>query len=136
VTRFAAAASSDIERGKKMRIAITSTGPSLDSDLDPRFGRAQHILIVDQDGALIEAVDNSQRVNALSGAGIQTGKLLADKKVDVLLTGNCGPNAFKALQAAGIKVAVEQCGTVKEALERFNKGEATFASEPNVEPHW
>jgi predicted Fe-Mo cluster-binding NifX family protein len=119
-----------------MRIAITSTGPDLDSDVDPRFGRAQHILIVDETGSLIEAVDNSQRVNALSGAGIQAGKLLADKKVDVLLTGNCGPNAFKACQAAGVKVGVEQSGTVKQALERLNKGEVVFASEPNVEPHW
>ncbi len=119
-----------------MRIAVTSTGADLDSDIDPRFGRAQYILILDQDGTLIEAVDNSQRVNALSGAGIQAGKILADQKVDILLTGNCGPNAFKTLQAAGIKVGVEQSGTVKQALERLNKGEVTFSTEPNVEGHW
>lgn len=119
-----------------MRIAITSVGTDLDSDVDPRFGRAQFILIVEQDGTLAEIIDNSKGFNALNGAGIQAGKLLADKKVDVLMTGNCGPNAFKTVQAAGIKVVVDQSGTVKQALERFLNGTATYASAPNVEGHW
>ena len=119
-----------------MKIAITSTGKTLDSPLDPRFGRAQYILIMEQDGSLVEAVDNSQGFNALSGAGIQAGKLLADRKVDVLITGHCGPNAFRTLQAAGIKVVVEQSGTVKEALERFQSEKVAFSSQPNVEAHW
>jgi predicted Fe-Mo cluster-binding NifX family protein len=118
-----------------MRIAITAVGTSLDAAVDPRFGRAQYILIV-EDGKLVEAVDNSKGINAFSGAGIQAGKLLADKKVNVLLTGNCGPNAFKALQAAGIRVGVEQSGTVQEALERFQQGAISFADQPNVEGHW
>jgi len=119
-----------------MRIAVTSVGKDLDSDVDPRFGRARYILILEEDGSSFEAVDNSQGVNAFKGAGIQAGKLLADKKVNVLMTGNCGPNAFKTLQAAGILVVSEQAGTVRQALERFRKGEITFASEPNVEGHW
>ena len=119
-----------------MKIAITSTGRELDSPVDPRFGRAQYILVVEQDGTLIEAVDNSQGLNALNGAGIQAGKLLADRKVDVLITGHCGPNAFKTLQAAGIKVVVEQSGSVREALERFQSGKVAYTSQPNVEGHW
>ncbi len=119
-----------------MKIAITSTGRELDSPVDPRFGRAQYILIVEQDGTLVETVDNSQRFNALSGAGIQAGKLLADRKVDILITGHCGPNAFKTLKAAGIKVVVEQSGSVREALERFQSGTVAFSSQPNVEAHW
>jgi len=119
-----------------MRIAVTSTGKTLDSDLDSRFGRARYIMIVEQNGTILATIDNSQRSNALSGAGIQAGKLLADRKVDVLMTGHCGPNAFRTLQAAGIKVVVEQSGTVKEALERFRDGKVTFSSQANVEAHW
>ncbi|MGB6068224.1 MAG: NifB/NifX family molybdenum-iron cluster-binding protein [Desulfomonilaceae bacterium] len=119
-----------------MKIAITSMGKELDSPIDPRFGRAQYILIVEQDGILIEAVDNSQGFNALNGAGIQAGKLLADRKVDVLITGHCGPNAFKTLQAAGIKVVAEQSGLVREALERFKSGTLAFSTQPDVEAHW
>lgn len=119
-----------------MRIAITSVGTDLNSDVDPRFGRAQYILIVEQDGTLAEVVDNSKGFNAMNGAGIQAGKLLSDKKVDVLMTGNCGPNAFKTLDAAGIKVVVNQSGTVKQAFDKFLTGAVTYATAPNVEGHW
>ena len=119
-----------------MKIAVTATGTNLDSPLDPRFGRAQYILIVDENEILLEAVDNSRNINALRGAGIQAGKILADKKVDVLLTGNCGPNAFTTLKAAGIKVGVEQSGTVRQAVKRYTNNEVQFADQPNVEGHW
>jgi predicted Fe-Mo cluster-binding NifX family protein len=119
-----------------MKIALTATGKGLDSELDPRFGRARYILIVQEDGSLLEAVDNSSNANAMRGAGIQAGKTLADRNVDVLITGKCGPNAFKALEAAGIRVIADQTGTVREALERLNRSEVTYASAPNVEAHW
>jgi len=119
-----------------MRIAITATGTDIDSQVDPRFGRAKFILILDESGAIVESVDNSQNLNSMRGAGIQTAKILADRKVDVLLTGFCGPNAFTALKAVGIKIAIEQSGTVKEALSRFNQNEVTFTDQPNVEAHW
>ncbi|MBI4963088.1 MAG: NifB/NifX family molybdenum-iron cluster-binding protein [Desulfomonile tiedjei] len=119
-----------------MRIAITSTGKEMDSAIDPRFGRARYIIIVEKDGTMVEAMDNVQGANALSGAGIQAGKLLADRKVDVLMTGHCGPNAFRTLEAAGIKVVVEQSGTVKQALERLQLGNVKFSSKANVEAHW
>jgi predicted Fe-Mo cluster-binding NifX family protein len=119
-----------------MRIAVTSVSTDLDGAIDPRFGRAQYILILDEDGTLIEAVDNSAGINARGGAGIQAGKTVADRKVDVLITGNCGPNAFKTLKAAGIKVVVGQTGTVKEAVDRLKRGEVAFSENPNVEGHW
>jgi predicted Fe-Mo cluster-binding NifX family protein len=119
-----------------MRIAITAMGQELSSEVDPRFGRAQYIVIADTSPAVLEVVDNSRNINAMSGAGIQAAKLMADKKVDVLMTGHCGPNAFRALQAAGIKIVVEQSGTVKDAIERLNRNEVGYADKPDVEPHW
>lgn len=119
-----------------MKIAVTATGTDLDAAMDPRFGRAQYILIFDQDGSLVEAVDNAAGVGAMQGAGIQAGKLLADRKVDVLITGNCGPNAFKTLNAAGIKVVVEQSGSVRDAVARLQRQEVSFAEGPNAEAHW
>jgi predicted Fe-Mo cluster-binding NifX family protein len=92
--------------------------------------------VLDEHGTILETVDNSTNLNALKGAGIQAAKTLADRKVNTLITGNCGPNAYKALSAAGIKVAVEQTGTVKEAFERFQRNELEFADRPNVEGHW
>ena len=113
-----------------MRIAITATGNSLDSEIDPRFGRAQFILVVNRDGTLLEVIDNAKNRAAMGGAGIQAAKTLADKKVDVLLTGTCGPNATAALNAAGIEFGEIQPGTVRKILDRFIRGEIPSKSEP------
>ena len=93
-----------------MKIAVTSTGTELTSDMDPRFGRAAYFLIVDPDTLEFEPVENSQNINLPQGAGIQAGKTVADKNVDTLITGNCGPKAFRTLQAAGAGSAVNRYG--------------------------
>lgn len=119
-----------------MKIAVTSTGRELDSPVDPRFGRAAYILIVDSDSMDVEVLDNAVNVNAFKGAGIQAATMISDKHANVLLTGYCGPNAFKALDAAKIRVAGDVSGTVREAVEAFSTGKVSFASEPNAEGHW
>jgi prepilin-type processing-associated H-X9-DG protein len=104
--------------------------------MDPRFGRAAYILIVDPDTLDVEVIDNSQNVNAFKGAGIQTATMISEKQADVLLTGYCGPNAFKTLDAARIKVAGDVSGTVREAVAAFVDGHVKLVSEPNAEGHW
>ncbi len=119
-----------------MKIAITANGKTLDSPMDPRFGRAPFILVVNTEGELLEVIDNMTNVNAMRGAGIQAAKSLADRGVNVLLTGHCGPNAFTALQAAGIKVGSDQSGLVKDVIQKFLKDGVGFADKPNAEAHW
>ena len=119
-----------------MKIAVSSTGKDLDSPMDPRFGRAAYILIVDADTLGVEVLDNTENVNAFKGAGIQAATMISDKKADVLLTGYCGPNAFKALEAAGVKVAGDMSGTVREAVAAFADGKVKLTSEPNAQAHW
>jgi predicted Fe-Mo cluster-binding NifX family protein len=119
-----------------MKIAVTSTGKDLDSPMDPRFGRAAYILIVDTDTLAFEALDNGENVNAFKGAGIQAATMISDKHADVLLTGFCGPNAFKALEAAKVKVAGDVSGTVREAVAAFVDGNVKMVSEPNADGHW
>jgi predicted Fe-Mo cluster-binding NifX family protein len=110
-----------------MKIAVTAKGPDLDSEMDPRFGRAKYILVLDPDGSLDEVIDNSESGEAMGGAGMQTAKLLADRKVDILLTGRCGPNALRGLSAAGIRVVANHTDKVREAVERFTRSEVTIA---------
>ena len=119
-----------------MKIAITSQGKDIDSQVDPRFGRAAYILIVDMVDETIDVLDNSENVNAFKGAGIQAAVMVANSGANILLTGYCGPNAFKTLTAAGVKVANDVFGTVRDALEIFKKGKALFADGANVEGHW
>ena len=119
-----------------MKIAITSKSTTLDSQIDPRFGRAEYILIVDSESLEFEVLDNLENVNAFKGAGIQAATMVSEKGAEVLLTGHCGPNAFKALKAAKIKVVNDVHGTVMEAVSEFNEGKLSFADEANVEGHW
>ncbi|NOY68803.1 MAG: dinitrogenase iron-molybdenum cofactor biosynthesis protein [Deltaproteobacteria bacterium] len=116
-----------------MKIAVTSKGTDLDSQVDPRFGRAAYILIVDTPSLEVEVLDNSENVNAFKGAGIQAAAMVSDKGAEVLLTGFCGPNAFKTLAATGVKVAMDAGGTVSDAVKAFNEGKMPFADGANIE---
>jgi predicted Fe-Mo cluster-binding NifX family protein len=117
-----------------MRIAITATEPTLDAAVDPRFGRCPYFLIVETDNMSFEAVDNAGQELG-QGAGIQSARLMADKGVQHVLTGNCGPNAHQALSAAGIAVMVGCTGTVRDVAEQFKAGQLKPADQPNVPGH-
>lgn len=117
-----------------MKICITSEGGSLDSKVDPRFGRCQHFIIVDPDTLEFEAVVNPN-IESMGGAGIQSAQLVASKKIKAVVTGNVGPNAFQTLQAAGIEIFTGASGTVKEAIENYKKGEFKAVSGPSVGSH-
>jgi predicted Fe-Mo cluster-binding NifX family protein len=117
-----------------MRIAVTATGPKLEAEVDPRFGRAEYFIIVETDSEDYEAIENPN-VNAGGGAGIQSARLVVDKGVKALLTGSCGPNAYDVLKAAGVSIYVGTTGTVSEAIEAFKSGELLPTDGPDVQAH-
>ncbi|MCP4160397.1 MAG: dinitrogenase iron-molybdenum cofactor biosynthesis protein [Deltaproteobacteria bacterium] len=119
-----------------MKIAVTSQGTTLESEMDPRFGRAAYIMIVDSETMAFEVFDNSENANALKGAGIKTSVLISENGAKVLLTGYCGPNAFKTLHTGGLKVVNDVNGSVKEAVLAFNDGIFTYSEGPNKDGHW
>ncbi|NLZ63696.1 MAG: dinitrogenase iron-molybdenum cofactor biosynthesis protein [Lentisphaerae bacterium] len=119
-----------------MKIAITTSGNSLDSALDQRFGRAASFLIYDQEQQSFTVIDNKQNLSAAQGAGIQAAETIAGQGVEVLLTGHCGPKAFRVLQAAGIKVYNTAAKTVQEALDLFRQNKLKEAETADVEGHW
>lgn len=119
-----------------MKIAITSKGQDLDAEVDPRFGRAAYLIVVDSDTMAFEVLDNSQNVNALKGAGIQAARAISEKKAAVLLTGYCGPNAFQALKAGNIQVASDASGTIREAVAAYLRGDLPISDGPTAEGHW
>jgi len=105
-----------------MKICITSQGDSLDSQVDPRFGRCQYFIIADTENSDFEVVQNSN-ISGMGGVGIQSAQFIAEKQAKVVLTGNVGPNAFQGLQAAGIEIITGVSGSIKEVIEKYNKGE-------------
>lgn len=119
-----------------MRIAVTSKGTDLSSELDERFGRAKYFIIFDTDTGEHRAVDNEVNLNAAQGAGIQSGELVVRHGAGVLLTGHCGPKAFRVLNAAGVAVFNGLTGTVEQAIESYRKDELKKSEVPDVQGHW
>lgn len=112
-----------------MKVAITSTGKELDSDLDRRFGRCAYFLVVDTETDSTEIIDNSSTVLG-GGAGIAAAQQLIDRKVNVLITGNVGPNAFHTLNAANVEIYNGVPGKVSELLDKLKRGELERAGPP------
>lgn len=119
-----------------MRILVTSTGDSLESEVDPRFGRAKKFILYETDDSSFSVIDNQQNVEAMQGAGVQASQTIVNSGAETLITGNCGPNAFRILSEAGIKVFIGAKGKVKEAIEDFQKGKLEQAKQANVGGHW
>jgi predicted Fe-Mo cluster-binding NifX family protein len=105
-----------------MKIAITALGADLQSQVDPRFGRAQYFIIIDPETMQFEAIENAS-VNAAHGAGIQSGQLMSQKDVSAIVTGSVGPNAHQTLTAAGIQIFQAFSGTVAQMIEAYKMGQ-------------
>ena len=118
-----------------MKIAVTSQSSDINAQVDPRFGRAAYILIVDSNTMEFDVLNNEANVNALKGAGIQASVMIKEAGAEVLLTGFCGPNAIKTLNTANIKVVADVTGKVKDALTLFNEGKINYITEANCEGH-
>ena len=119
-----------------MKIAVTSNGKDLSAQVDLRFGRCDHFIIIDSDTNAFDVLDNKQSLDLPQGAGIQAGKTIANARADVLITGNCGPKAFMVLERAGIQVVTGANGTITEVVQKYKEGEFQSAKSANVDGHW
>lgn len=119
-----------------MKIAITSSGINLDSKVDLRFGRAVGFIIYDLEKDTYAYVDNSQNLNSMQGAGIQAAQTVINEEVSAIITGHCGPKAFRVLSAADVKIFVGAEGTVGEVIEKYKNNQLEQALEADVEGHW
>jgi predicted Fe-Mo cluster-binding NifX family protein len=119
-----------------MKIAFTTSGETLAAPLDNRFGRAPKFILYDLEKDYFEVIDNRLNLDSSQDAGIQSAETIARAKADCLITGHCGPKAFRVLQAAGI--TIYNCGeaTVAEALKAFREGVLKKMDAADVEGHW
>ena len=119
-----------------MKVAFTTSGNDLNAALDNRFGRAPKFLVYDLDHDTFEVADNQQNLNAAQGAGIQSAEAVVRLGVGCVVTGHCGPKAFRVLAAAGVKFYTTNALTVDAALEQFRLGELAEARLADTEGHW
>ena len=118
-----------------MKVAVSSTGGSLESAVDSRFGRCSVFLIVDTETMKYQAVPNSS-IGAAHGAGIGAAQSVAQLGVKAVLTGQVGPNAHMALSQGGVQIYTGASGTVRQAVEAYKRGELRSASSPTVGGHF
>jgi len=119
-----------------MKLCITAEGDTLEAAVDPRFGRAAFFIVYDTDTDEWQAVDNAQNLQAASGAGVQAGQNVVNLAADVVVTGHCGPKAFRTLSAAGIPIVVGAEGTVADAVAQYKAGTLNPTEAPDVQGHW
>ena len=121
-----------------MKIAVTSYGEELGSNVDRSFGRARWFVVIDLDEDSFQAHSNKQNVDAPQGAGIQAARNIANLGVDAVLTGNVGPNAFRTLNAASVKIFIfkKSVDTVEEALSEWKGGSLEEVTDATIEGHW
>ena len=118
-----------------MKICVTAVSDSLKAQIEPRFGRCPYFVIVEPETMEFEVIPNIAS-GSMHGAGIQSTQTIARKGVNVLITGNVGPNAFQALKAAGIKIVTGASGTVRDVIEKYKSGELTETGAPTVRGHF
>ncbi len=119
-----------------MKIAISSTGDEIESLADQRFGRAKGFIIYDLETGDYKYNDNLQNLESSQGAGIQAAQNVVNENVEAVITGHCGPKAFKVLSAAGVKIYTGAEGTINELIEKFKNNELRQAENADVEGHW
>jgi predicted Fe-Mo cluster-binding NifX family protein len=106
-----------------LKIAVSASGPKLEAQVAPRFGRAPYFLIVNLDTLDFEVVTNRQKLKAPRGAGINAAALVAGYQPVAVMTGFCGPKAFETLRAAGIPVILGTEDSVRDAVAHYLAGQ-------------
>jgi len=118
-----------------MKVCLSSTGITLDANVDPRFGRCVYFIIYDTATDTFESYENDSR-NAMGGAGIQAAQKALEYKVEAVISGNIGPNAFKVFQSAQIKIFTGASGSIRNTIAQLKNNELTQAASSNVQSHY
>jgi predicted Fe-Mo cluster-binding NifX family protein len=119
-----------------MKIAFSTSGNTLESLLDTRFGRCSQFLILDTETKDYEILENTQNLNSVQGAGIQSAQTVLKTGAEALVTGHCGPKAFKVLHAAGIAIYLAENRPIHDLAEAFAAGKLALLTDADVEGHW
>ncbi len=119
-----------------MNVCITSKEAGLDGQFDEHFGRAPYLNIIDvATGNLLQSINNALNLAAVQGAGLETGRVVSEAGVDVVVTGHVGPKASDYLEMAGIRSYTVSAESVKEAFRKFKAGEANLLTHADVRGH-
>lgn len=118
-----------------MIVILTASAPELTAPIDPRFGRCAYLLVFDTESGGWQAYPNPA-IHASGGAGSQAAQFAAAHKAQAVISGDFGPNAFQALQAAQVGMYLYgEARTANEALEKFKAGQLAQVGAPTQPGH-
>ncbi|MGM0482540.1 MAG: NifB/NifX family molybdenum-iron cluster-binding protein [Patescibacteria group bacterium] len=100
-----------------MKIAISADNKDKKSKISSLGGRAPYYLIFNEKGELLEALSNPFTKDR-GGAGVSTAKMLAEKEVNIVISGTFGGKMANVLEDEGIK-HYEKEGSVEDVLREF-----------------
>jgi predicted Fe-Mo cluster-binding NifX family protein len=103
-----------------MKVLITSSGKSLDSDFDLRFGRAAWFCVFNTESNKIEFIEN-ENVHHNSGAGTKTAEKMIGLGVQKIITGDFGPKVKDILGKFSIQLVIikDRDLTVGDIIDRI-----------------
>ncbi len=106
-----------------MKIAISSTEEGLESQVNARFGRCPYFVIVEIEDKKIksEKTIKNTATAQFGGAGITAAQLIANEKVNAIITMNIGPRALGVFQQLSIEI-YQGSGKIKDVVQQFIDG--------------
>ena len=104
-----------------MKVAITSSGDSFESTIDSRFGRCSFFVVYDTESKSSEFIPNPNK-NAAEGAGPASVQLLAEKKVEKIVSGEFGMKIKSLLDSLKIQmIIIKEPRSVREITGMLNQ---------------
>lgn len=103
-----------------MKIAVSTQGNSSESIIDSRFGRCANFAVFDTEKDNWSFIENDG-AKAGGGAGLAAAQQIIDNGIQVLITGNMGPNAFDVLNSEEISVFKYENGSVQDAVNGYKE---------------
>jgi len=111
-----------------MKIAIATSGGTLDAPFARHFGCAEQFIIIDTETGEWKTYPNPA-LGASSNAGVQAAKFIAGQGVQAVISGNFGPHAAKTLAVAGIQIFLASC-TARVLLASYRAGQLKQSMPP------
>lgn len=114
-----------------MKVAVGSTGETINAPVDPRFGRCPYIVIVDEETMEAEGKKNPGAL-AGTGAGVAAAQIVSDAGAEAVICNIIGPHAYRALDEGGIAIYGGASGTVESAVKDLGEGRLELLDRPNA----
>jgi len=117
-----------------MKIAVPVNIKDVNAEVAEAFGRASYFAVLENEN--YSYIENTQNLNAVQGAGIQSAQNLINEDINVLITRHLGPKAVDLLNRVGIKVYHAEKGSVYDAVKSYLDNKLPLLEKADVEGHW